>query len=366
MKYILIKGFFHVVGYSPDGDSMMFRADNPEHWQHLKAQNSKLFAEKVANGALQLRLQGIDALETHFSPPSLRTPKDLKKKPTSKQEKPKKGGYHQPAEIGKMATDKFLNIMGVKATQWRSWGTTTWIKKASFIQDGKEVWIDKKHEDVIPGYIVASEVEKYGRPLAWIFAGSCRNKDGSELSKETLAKRLRSSVNYKLLLSGLVYPYFYMSMASVLRKKMITATKLACNSAKRKQKAYAKNPAKQPEKVPNLWFYDQSIMLDKGLKVTDLHTLTEKSEVFPYLFRKAVKTYYRQQMQSYWTAIEEGKTYKYNDEDKSIQIDALLDDGNPRIFIHSEQDFVRLNEILRLENNRLKWRYHPMDLVFLS
>ena len=364
MKYILIKGSFHVVGYSPDGDSMMFRADNAKHWQGLVAQNTTLFAEKIAKGALQLRLQGIDALETHYSPPPLRTPKNLKGKATDKQSKPKPSGSHQPAEIGQMATDKFLEIVGVTETKWRRWGSTTWIDKACIPQQGQAVWIDKKHEDVLPGYIVASEVEKNGRPLAWVFAGSCRYKDGAELSKESLAKRLRQSVNYQLLQKGLVYPYFYMGLANVLRKKMITATKLARNAAKRKHKALAKKSIKSTEKVANLWFYDRS--LDKGLKVTNLDTLANDAEIFPYLFRKAVKTGYRQQMQAYWQAVEQKKAFKFDKEDKSVQISALLEDGNPRIFISSEQDFVRLDEILSLENNTLKLRYHPMDLVFLS
>jgi len=364
MKYTLIKGSFHVVGYSPDGDSMMFRAKNSKHWQNLVAQNSKLFAEKVAKGALQLRLQGIDALETHYSPPPLRTPSELKGKASSKQSKPKPSGTHQPAEIGQMATDKFLKIVGVTKTKWRKWGSTTWIDKACIPQKGKDVWIDDKHDDVLPGYIVASEVERNGRPLAWVFAGSCSNRDGSELSKESLAKRLRQSVNYQLLQKGLVYPYFYMGLAGILRKKMITATKLARNSAVRKKKALAKKSTKSTEKVANLWFYDRS--LDKGLKITNLNTLANDAEIFPYLFRKAVKTGYRQQMQAYWEAVEKKKSFSFDKKDKRVQIKALLDDGNPRVFISSEQDFVRLDEILSLEGNTLKLRYHPMDLVFLS
>lgn len=364
MKYILIKGSFHVVGYSPDGDSMMFRADNGKYWQALDAQNPKLFAEKIKKGALQLRLQAIDALETHFSPPPLRMPAELRGKETDKQKKPKSGGYHQPDEIGTMATTLFLQMMGVTETKWRNWGKNTWIDKACIPQRGKDHWVDEKHQDVLPGYIVASEVEKNGRPLAWVFAGACKDKDGSELNKHELAKRLRYSVNYKLLQKGLVYPYFYRGLAAVLRKKMITATKLARNSAVRKQRSLTKKALLPSNKVPNLWFYDRS--LDTGLEITDLTTLTEQAEVLPYLFRKAVKTGYRQKMQRYWQAVEKGKKFAVDDKDDSLQISGLLDDGNPHIFIISEQDFMRLDDILSLEDNTLKLRYHPMDIVFLS
>jgi hypothetical protein len=106
--------------------------------------------------------------------------------------------------------------MGVKQTKWRK---NTWIDQASFIENGQEVWVDKKGQDTITGYIVASEVEKNSRPLAWVFAGNCRNKDGSQLSKQALADRL--------------------------------------------------------------------------------HTITDQAEIFPYLSRKVVKTWYCQQMQHY-------------------------------------------------------------------
>lgn len=371
MQYTLIKGKFHVVGFSPDGDSMMFKADNPALWQALEGNGKALFEKKLAleknQGAVQLRLQGIDALETHYSPPPLRTPSTLSKKASAKQTKPVAGGYHQPDAIGQMATNKFLNILGVDRVEWRKWGKTTWIDRACFKEKGtrgkkgKETWVDDKFAEVITGYIVTSEVEKNGRPLAWIFAGKTTSKEG-ELTKNDLAKRLKDSVNYQLLKYGLVYPYFYASMAGVLRKKMITATKMARSSAKRKQKYLAKKPSKAPEKVANLWFYDKS---DEGIKIADLHTLTEHTELYPYLFRKTVKTWYRQQMQHYWQSIEGNKRFTFDADDKKLAIEGLLDDGNPRVFDSSEQDFVRLSEIMELKNGTLKLLRNPMDLVFL-
>jgi len=79
MKYTLIKGTFHVVGQSPDGDSIKFRANNPARWdslvtEHRERLNANLEKE---DGVLQLRLQGVDALETHYSPPPISPPKDL-------------------------------------------------------------------------------------------------------------------------------------------------------------------------------------------------------------------------------------------------------------------------------------------------
>ncbi len=39
MPFYLIKGTFHIEGYSPDGDSVRFRADNKEHWAKLSGRS---------------------------------------------------------------------------------------------------------------------------------------------------------------------------------------------------------------------------------------------------------------------------------------------------------------------------------------
>lgn len=364
MQYILIKGSFHVVGFSPDGDSMMFRAENSAHWDKIGGDKA-VFAEKLAEkeGAVQLRLQGIDALETHYSPRSLRTPAELKGKGSDKQNKPSPGGYHQPAEIGQMATDKFMQILGVKETKWRTFGRNTWIDKARFERDGETVWVDDKLQDYIPGYIITTETERNGRPLAWVFPGHPEDIDGSVLTKEQLAARLKQSVNYQLVKSGLVYPYFYMSMAGCVRKVMITGTKLAQASARRKQAYLKKKPWKAPAKVPNLWFYDQT---QEGVEIDSLQQLVESMEVYPYLFRKLAKTWYRQQMEKYWDAVREDKPFAFDPEDLRLEVEGLLDDGNPYVFVISDQDFVRLDEILELKGKTLKLKRSPRDFVFLS
>ena len=41
MPFNLIKGTFHVVGYSPDGDSIRFRAEDLQNWDCLTARRWK-------------------------------------------------------------------------------------------------------------------------------------------------------------------------------------------------------------------------------------------------------------------------------------------------------------------------------------
>jgi len=366
MNYLLIKGTLHVVGYSPDGDSMMFKAANPAVWAGLQSENKPLFEEKLTkeNGAVQLRLQGIDALETHYSPESLPTPPDLRAKETGQVSKPVPGGYKQPAEIGRLATDKFMKLVGVKKAEWRIFGKNTWVARACFERDGQEVWLDKKQEDRIPAYIVTSDIEKNGRPISWVFPGDTANPDGTELTKDMLASRLEQSVNYQLLRRGLVYPYFFMTLAGRLRDKLIKAVRLAQADALKKAQALKKSTAKKLSKVPNLWVYDRAAI--EGIKITDLKNVTDEMELYPYLFRKVVKTWYRQQMQRYWNALRDNSSYIFDEKDKSLTLDGLFKDGDPYVFIISDQDFVKFSEIVQLKDSTLRLVRQPMDIVFLS
>jgi hypothetical protein len=366
MKYLLIKGSMHVVGYSPDGDSMMFKADNPALWNGLDNENKEIFTEKLTkeNGAVQLRLEGIDALETHFAPMPLPTPSDLKPKEKDKEGKPVPGGYKQPAEIGRIAAEAFMWLVGVKKVEWRKFGKTTWVDKACFEKNGQEFWLDEKQTDNIPAYIVTSNIEKNGRPLAWVFPGNTNDPDGSELTKEMLANRLEKSVNYQLLRYGLVYPYFFMTLAGRLRDKLIEAVRRAQADGLQKRQALENSVAERTRKIPNLWVYDRSVT--DGLKIVDLKNITDEMEIHPYLFRKIVKTWYAQKMDSYWNALRENKPYHFDENDKSLTLSGLFKDGDPTVFIVSDQDFVKLSEIIQLKDNSLRLLHHPMDIVFLS
>jgi hypothetical protein len=45
MPFVVIKGTFHIEGYSPDGDSVRFKADNREHWAKLSGRTAELNAK---------------------------------------------------------------------------------------------------------------------------------------------------------------------------------------------------------------------------------------------------------------------------------------------------------------------------------
>jgi len=89
-------------------------------------------------------------------------------------------------------------------------------------------------------------------------------------------------------------------------------------------------------------------------------------EIHPYLFRKIVKAWYAQQMKRYWTALREKSPYAFDENNKSLALDGLFEDGDPTVFIVSDQDFVKLSEIVQVKENTLQLLRHPMDVVFLS
>src|SRR3954470_9352823 len=66
MPMLCLAGTFHVLGSEPDGDSIRFRPNDPADWEKVPGATA---VRRNVNGAAQLRLDAIDALETHYAPP---------------------------------------------------------------------------------------------------------------------------------------------------------------------------------------------------------------------------------------------------------------------------------------------------------
>lgn len=346
--YTLIKGTFHVVGFSPDGDSLMFRANNPKNWEKFNTTHRDIFNERLLqnNGAVQLRLQGIDALETHYSPSSIPTPSPLKEKERDSIQKPKAKSHHQPELYADKATTAVLSYLGVEKTEWASrWGHS-WIGKAWIKNGRKTILVENKFEDEIPGYIITNDIERKGRPISWVFAGKTRSRDGTQYSRSQIASRIERSANYHLLAQGVVYPYFFMTLPAVLRNRLIEAVEKAQVAAKKEE---------------NLWRRDRTM---KGITIRSISSVTEKYEMFPYLFRKLLKHALRQDMLAYWKALESGTDFVPDME--KLSLTGFFDGGNPYIFLVKEKDFVKLEEVLRVTKTRLTLKTPPQNIVFLG
>jgi hypothetical protein len=218
MPFVLIKGTFHIVGYSPDGDSVRFRADNKEHWAKLSGPSAQLNAKDHA----QLRFEAIDTLETHYQ------------------------NTHQPLELAIGALEHLLEGLGITDVEWNETRTTV-----TAANDGTE------------GYILSREVEKYGRPVAFVYTGMSPEEDGSEIFLD--ADRVRQSLNHRALEDGLAYPTYYKGLFHDLREALTKAVSHA-REAKR-----------------GVWVEDRT---NAGFEVEGLRSITDEHVVLPKLFRR--------------------------------------------------------------------------------
>jgi len=220
MSFVLIKGTFHVVGYSPDGDSIRFKAKDSTLWKKL----SGPAAELNARGHAQLRIEAVDALETHYQ------------------------GFCQPQRTARAATSCLLSHLGINEVVWNDTHST--VVKA---QDGTE------------GFILARSTESNRRPVAFVFAGETEEKDGAEITlNESI---LKESFNYRLLASGLAYPMYYNGLFSDLRLPLTEAVTSARAEGK------------------GLWPNDKTT---RGFSVSSLKAITEEVAILPKLFRRIV------------------------------------------------------------------------------
>ncbi|MCC6613784.1 MAG: hypothetical protein IT320_09920 [Anaerolineae bacterium] len=354
MQYILIKGFYYVVKQSPDADSVKFKATNPALWQQIDTENRQIFDQKLTEeqGAVVLRLQGIDALETHYSASPVPTPQDVVGLTSTILTRPGNPSYGQLSSLALWSAEKLLEMIGVTQVRWRSlFGGSKYINEAHVSDGENSILVKTKWEERIPGYIVTGDVELNGRPLAWAFPGTTTLADGLTMSNLDLASILDQSLNYRLLRQGLVYPYYFMTLSSVLRQRLIAAV----------QQAQADAPSLDQAMQPNIWRLDRSTA---GLAIARMSEIASNTALYPYLFRRLVKHYYGQQMNAYWTALRANATVQPASD--VMTLDGFFASGNPYVFVISTQDFVRLEDVVEIAGGTLKMNKSPNDLVFLS
>jgi endonuclease YncB( thermonuclease family) len=240
MPFILIKGTFHLVnltkngketGFEPDGDSIQFKPSDQSLLDQLEQLGRAYKLSKI--GSVQLRFEGIDALELHY--------------------KPSKGGKvtHQRRALAKEARDFLTEQLGLNPVNYAP---------------PDEVRVKPPVEkDATPGYILSRSLEVHGRPVSFVFAGDPppEYEDGEEVNLKI--PLLKKSLNYKLIQNGHAYPLFYETLFADLRE------------------ALAKAAQQAREKKRGLWQYDRST---DGLKVSGQESLETDGVIFPKLFRR--------------------------------------------------------------------------------
>jgi endonuclease YncB( thermonuclease family) len=219
-QFKVIKGKFHVKGYQPDGDSIRFEADDPAHWNAFQWDS----ASKKKAAKKQLRIEAIDALETHYE------------------------GYHQPRPFALAALERLLKLLGITGVEYSL--SFTNIVKA---------------DDAKTGFIISDGLDRYDRPISFLFPTSAKLTDGALLTSEQIP--LEKSVNYIMAREGLVYPTFYTSTDKVIATKIRKAVTLARKADR------------------GLWAIDRTT----DLTLWDIRSLQEDVTIMPKLFRRLVE-----------------------------------------------------------------------------
>jgi len=174
-QYKVIAGTFHVKGFSPDGDSIRFQAKDQSHWEFFKWKGDA--AAKKDDKRKQLRVESIDALETHYE------------------------GYHQPRTFALAALESLLEMIGIKNVIYSLSQT-----KIVDADDGKS------------GFIASASIDPFGRPVSYLFPKSANLTDGAIMDSNSLP--IEDSLNFELAREGLVYPTFYIGTDRVFAEKI--------------------------------------------------------------------------------------------------------------------------------------------------
>ncbi|WP_131742821.1 nuclease [Actinomadura roseirufa] len=182
MPLSLIKGHYRILHTEPDGDSIRFVPDDPDAFTKLH-----LPARVNRGGGTQLRLDAIDALETHYTPSA-------------------HGGRvrHQPLRFAHAAGARLLEALGFQEVR----------------RDGETV-VDASPEQV-PGHILTRFADLHGRPVSFAYAGPGEHDDLADVHVDV--PLLRQSVNHRLIAEGLAYPTFYSKLFPDLRAELTAAT----------------------------------------------------------------------------------------------------------------------------------------------
>lgn len=238
MAYTLVRGTYRVVGFEPDGDSIRFAPLDPTLIDHLPGMTK----QTPPGGSIQLRLECIDSLETHY----LAGSRDMR---------------HQPAALAGAARDGLLSLLGFT-------GVT--------VDDTKVTGCAADNQ---PGYILTNKGDAHGtRPVSYAFAGAPDLPDGSQVFLDV--PRLLQSVNYQMVAAGLAYPMYYEGAFYDLRAAFDGAVASA-----------RANAAATPGSV---WATD---VTTKGFHVQPFSYLVDKHAVWPKLFRR-VSNYFDENPQA--------------------------------------------------------------------
>lgn len=208
---------------SPDGDTIAIFVTDRTQQNHLKSLGVKF----KNDGAVTVRLQDIDTLETHF------------------------GGFHQPRRFADGATDFMLGFSGVRDVVWDSGRTKiTSAKEAEGVK------------------LLVSGVDGYGRVIGYLVPAREDMPEGDvELTPELWDK----TYNAHAIREKWAYPMFYADAdgkndLALLRHKMEVAT---------------------AARVSGEGIYSEDVLL-KGAAIMSVKDLENNLVLYPKIFRRLI------------------------------------------------------------------------------
>ncbi|WP_061931353.1 hypothetical protein [Aureimonas sp. AU22] len=148
--------------------------------------------------------------------------------------------------LARTATDFLLGFVGI--------GEVVWTAERRSIASAR---------DDAPGFILTRSVDKYGRVIAFAFAGEASEGDGDEVFLD--AERLGVSYNQAALAAGLAYPTFHWGLFADLRAALADAAR----GARAERKGVFAADATQD-----------------GVRVASLYSITDDAVILPKLFRR--------------------------------------------------------------------------------
>ncbi|MFD4715226.1 thermonuclease family protein [Streptomyces sp. NPDC058430] len=225
MPMLLIKGSYEITGTQPDGDTVHFTPDDPNQWDLVGGPGGRR-VQHGATGRATLRLDAIDALETHYGPDRV----------------------HQPLQFAHAARDELLTRLGFTGVQHQPDETVTAATPES-----------------APGFILTRGTDVHGRCIALAGSGAPPGPSGLDIDVDETV--LRTTVNHHMVAVGLAYPTFYRSLFTSLRAELTSVAQQARASGQ------------------GLWPSDATTT---GAKITGLSSLTDDIVILPKLFRRLV------------------------------------------------------------------------------
>lgn len=191
MAYTLLRGSFVIryadlpgQGPEPDGDTVKFLPDQPALVDLLPRDSGH--PAKINAHGVSIRLEAIDALETHFV------------------------GTHQELLGANAAREALLAQLGFTGV--------------TFFPDAPNR-VEHADQDSVTGHVISNGIDANGRVIGFVYPGEGTAADGANV--ELGEDEVNQSVNAALLGSGLVYPAFYSTLPEPLRNQLANVSRNA-------------------------------------------------------------------------------------------------------------------------------------------